>query len=437
MFKDKLKQLREKEGLTQQQLANQIFVSRSAVAKWENGLGIPSEESLKLLCDHFEIAKEKLLDEHDVIITCQNIEQKTKYDITIMKILLFTIIFIVLFVILYNTFINSNESKYKPIYTSKYYDTENIIHDINEKYVIDINNINSRVSINYDKIDFWSTNSDVLIEKNIITFNKLGKYDIYGAFYNNQEKQIFEMIILTVYCYDSNETMLINSVDDLNNINNNLTGSYILNCDINFKDVNNFIPIKGTFKGVFINPNNYVIRNLNVIIDNINDTLYLGLFENISNAYINNIILEDIKFIANVNDEKVCTFVGGICGSASDSHIENCKVIGKVKGQNYVGGLIGMSDESKIKNCTFIGEVIEESNINKDCFVGGIIGYSSFNNEITNNVVNAKISSTSYGGGVVGYAYFNHSLYSVIEDNDVYVLIEAKYSDKIGCKGKR
>ena len=78
MFKDKLKQLREKEGLTQQQLANKIFVSRSAVAKWENGLGIPSEESLNLLCDHFAVTKEQLLEEKDVIVVCKNIEQKTK-----------------------------------------------------------------------------------------------------------------------------------------------------------------------------------------------------------------------------------------------------------------------------------------------------------------------------------------------------------------------
>ena len=47
MFKDKLKELREKEGLSQQGLADKLFVSRSAIAKWENGNGIPSDEILK------------------------------------------------------------------------------------------------------------------------------------------------------------------------------------------------------------------------------------------------------------------------------------------------------------------------------------------------------------------------------------------------------
>ena len=38
MFKDKLKELRKQKGLSQQELADKLFVSRSAVAKWENSL---------------------------------------------------------------------------------------------------------------------------------------------------------------------------------------------------------------------------------------------------------------------------------------------------------------------------------------------------------------------------------------------------------------
>ena len=56
-FKDKLRQLRKDKGLSQQALADAIFVSRSAVAKWENGLGLPSESSLTALLEYFQVPR--------------------------------------------------------------------------------------------------------------------------------------------------------------------------------------------------------------------------------------------------------------------------------------------------------------------------------------------------------------------------------------------
>lgn len=54
-FGRKLKKLRLEKGVSQQKLADMIFVSRSAVAKWENGLGLPSEESLAALAKFFGV----------------------------------------------------------------------------------------------------------------------------------------------------------------------------------------------------------------------------------------------------------------------------------------------------------------------------------------------------------------------------------------------
>lgn len=54
-FKDKLKQLRQEKGLSQQALADAIHISRSAVAKWENGLGFPSEDSVEALTAYFHV----------------------------------------------------------------------------------------------------------------------------------------------------------------------------------------------------------------------------------------------------------------------------------------------------------------------------------------------------------------------------------------------
>ena len=56
-FGKKLKKLRTDQGLSQQKLADMIFMSRSAVAKWENGLGLPSEESYEALAQIFGVPK--------------------------------------------------------------------------------------------------------------------------------------------------------------------------------------------------------------------------------------------------------------------------------------------------------------------------------------------------------------------------------------------
>lgn len=57
-MKNKLKKLRQEEGLTQAQLAEMLFVSRSTVAKWENGLGLPNPEAMAALEQLFNINAE-------------------------------------------------------------------------------------------------------------------------------------------------------------------------------------------------------------------------------------------------------------------------------------------------------------------------------------------------------------------------------------------
>lgn len=59
-FKDRLKKLRQEKQISQQKLASAIYVSRSAIAKWENGLGLPNESSYQALLDYFGITIEDL-----------------------------------------------------------------------------------------------------------------------------------------------------------------------------------------------------------------------------------------------------------------------------------------------------------------------------------------------------------------------------------------
>ena len=48
-FQDKLKELRKNRGLTQEELAQALFVSRTAISKWESGKGYPNIDSLKAI----------------------------------------------------------------------------------------------------------------------------------------------------------------------------------------------------------------------------------------------------------------------------------------------------------------------------------------------------------------------------------------------------
>lgn len=59
-FKDKLKKLRNENGLSQEALAEAVHISRSAIAKYENGNGNPSEEALKALAVYFGVEVDEL-----------------------------------------------------------------------------------------------------------------------------------------------------------------------------------------------------------------------------------------------------------------------------------------------------------------------------------------------------------------------------------------
>ena len=62
MFNERLKALRQKRGLTQNEVANEINVERSSVAKYESGQGImPSTEVLIRLADLFDVTLDYLL----------------------------------------------------------------------------------------------------------------------------------------------------------------------------------------------------------------------------------------------------------------------------------------------------------------------------------------------------------------------------------------
>lgn len=76
-FNEKLQELRKNKGLTQEELAQILFVSRTAVSKWESGRGVPSIESLKAISNFFSVSLDDLLSSDQLLFLAEK-EQKTK-----------------------------------------------------------------------------------------------------------------------------------------------------------------------------------------------------------------------------------------------------------------------------------------------------------------------------------------------------------------------
>ena len=67
-FGEKLKALRTERGLTQEQLAARLYVSRTAVSKWETGGGSPNLDSLQAVARLFDVSVDDLLSTDDLIV---------------------------------------------------------------------------------------------------------------------------------------------------------------------------------------------------------------------------------------------------------------------------------------------------------------------------------------------------------------------------------
>ncbi len=65
-FGEKLKKLRSDHQLTQDELAEKIYVTRTAISKWETDKGYPSIDSLKQLSNLFEVSIDELISDSDI-----------------------------------------------------------------------------------------------------------------------------------------------------------------------------------------------------------------------------------------------------------------------------------------------------------------------------------------------------------------------------------
>ena len=79
-FHEKLQELRKQKNLTQEELSEMLFVSRTAISKWESGRGYPSIDSLKTIAEFFGVTIDELLSNKELIcIAEKDSHQKTQH----------------------------------------------------------------------------------------------------------------------------------------------------------------------------------------------------------------------------------------------------------------------------------------------------------------------------------------------------------------------
>jgi transcriptional regulator with XRE-family HTH domain len=76
-FHQKLQELRRKKGLTQEELAASLYVSRTAISKWESGRGYPNIDSLRAIAKFFSVTVDELLSTDEVLEIAEE-DQKQK-----------------------------------------------------------------------------------------------------------------------------------------------------------------------------------------------------------------------------------------------------------------------------------------------------------------------------------------------------------------------
>ena len=76
-FNEKLQELRKQKGITQEELAKKLYVSRTAISKWESGRGYPNIDSIKAISKFFSITIDELLSTDEALMIAEE-ESKEK-----------------------------------------------------------------------------------------------------------------------------------------------------------------------------------------------------------------------------------------------------------------------------------------------------------------------------------------------------------------------
>lgn len=283
-LKDKLKELRSKNNMTQKELAEKIYVSRSAVAKWENGLGIPSEASIDELTKLFNISSNELLgnDIKEKVDKNKTIHIQRNLLLTLGAVLLTSIIiFVISFTIIKNK--NDNKLKYIKFQSPEIALSNNTDYLTKDVYLYYLKDHTFQTTENYTQKD-QINNIDLELADDIIysgcledikVHNKENEYELNYFFDNNTIDYIYVEYALLLKDEEYNHySPVSNNISINRDTNLNLVKQAKINpIKIDWYRPNNY------FKKVEINNNKFTIEdneyiNLIRIIIKINDIRY-------------------------------------------------------------------------------------------------------------------------------------------------------------------
>ena len=148
MFKDKIKELRIANHLTQEQLAEKLFVSRSAVAKWEQGRGIPKYDTVKDIATLFSVPIETFYEQDAAQEVIQVIEKDNKKK----TIILFSIIAALLISLTSSLIYAFSKKEFEP------YSEYNTFVETSTLKKLSLQNMKGVDNNNYSRVNYCSEN---------------------------------------------------------------------------------------------------------------------------------------------------------------------------------------------------------------------------------------------------------------------------------------
>lgn len=187
-IKDKLLQIRKKSGMSQEEFANKIFVSRQTVSNWENGKFYPDIETLIIISDTFKISLDNLLKDDTELI--KHIDKKISSHKKLVISLITIIILFIASVFCFYKYHNTHKNNIKLNANLINIKDDSLIYSIDKKRITSDNidyYLNKEIDIYIDEHDISIKEINPIVSKaKIISINdSVVILEVNSSDYNN------------------------------------------------------------------------------------------------------------------------------------------------------------------------------------------------------------------------------------------------------------